>query len=40
MARAAYVGDRIISEFPNTRMAAEVRSIIDGIRTKAAAMAG
>lgn len=36
---AAYVGDRIISEFPNTRMAAEVRSIIDGIRTKAAAMA-
>lgn len=37
---AAYVGDRIISEFPNTRMAAEVRSIIDSIRTKAAAMAG
>jgi len=37
---AAQVGDQIISQFPNTRMAAEVRSLIDGIRSKAAALAG
>lgn len=37
---AVQVGDQIITQFPNTRMAAEVRSLIDGIRTKAAAMAG
>lgn len=34
---AADLGDKIISQFPNSRMAAEVRSLIDGIRTKAAA---
>lgn len=32
---AARVGDRIIQEFPNSRMAAEVRSLIDGIRAHA-----
>lgn len=39
-AEAVQVGDQIMSQFPNTRMAAEVRSVIDGLRTKAAAMAG
>lgn len=34
---AADLGDKIISQFPNSRMAVEVRSLIDGIRTKAAA---
>lgn len=33
---AAEVGTRIVSEFPNTRMAAEVREVIDGIRGRAA----
>ncbi len=33
---AARIGERIIAEFPNTRMAAEVRNIIDGLRTRAA----
>lgn len=32
---AALVGERIIQEFPNSRMAAEVRGLIDGIRTRA-----
>ncbi len=32
---AARIGDRIIAEFPNTRMAAEVREVIDGIRVRA-----
>ncbi len=32
---AARIGDRIIAEFPNTRMAAEVRDVIDGIRQRA-----
>ncbi len=36
--RAAEVGERIIHEFPNTRMAAEIRGVIDGIREKASAM--
>lgn len=36
---AVQVGDQIVTEFPNTRMAAEVRSLIDGIRSKVAAMA-
>lgn len=35
-ATAAIVGDRIIREFPNTRMAAEIREMIDGIRQRAA----
>lgn len=35
---AAQVGDRIIREFPNTRMAEEIRGAIDGIRTRAAAV--
>lgn len=34
---AADLGDKIINQFPNSRMAVEVRSLIDGIRTKAAA---
>jgi hypothetical protein len=33
---AAALGSRIIDEFPNTRMAAEVREVIDGIRERAA----
>lgn len=32
---AARLGDRIIAEFPNSRMAAEVRDVIDGIRMRA-----
>lgn len=32
---AALVGDKIIQQFPNSRMAAEVRGLIDGIRTRA-----
>lgn len=36
--RAAEVGERIIREFPNTRMAEEIRGVIDGIREKASAM--
>ena len=32
---AARLGDTIISEFPNTQMAAEVRSMIDVLRTRA-----
>lgn len=35
---AAELGGRIIEEFPNTKMAEEVRGLIDGIRSKAAAM--
>lgn len=38
--RAAEIGHRIIDEFPNTRMAEEIRGVIDGIREKAAAMPG
>ena len=37
---AARVGERIIDEFPNSRMADEVREMIDHIRERAAAMAG
>lgn len=33
---ASYYGSRIIEEFPNSRMAAEVRPAIDGIRERAA----
>lgn len=37
---AAELGERIIDEFPNSRMAEEVRGLIDGIRSKSAAMRG
>jgi hypothetical protein len=37
-AEAARIGERIIGEFPNTRMAAEVRDVIDGIRIRASEM--
>lgn len=37
-ARAAEVGERIIRDFPNTRMAEEIRGIIDGVRDKATKM--
>jgi len=36
--RAADIGQRIIHEFPNTRMAEEIRGVIDGIREKAQAI--
>lgn len=36
---ASQLGAAIISQFPNTRMAGEVRSVIDGIREKAATVA-
>lgn len=32
--QAASLGERIIADFPNSRMAAEVRDVIDGIRMK------
>lgn len=35
---AAAHGERIIAEFPNSRMAAEVRELLDGIRERAAKM--
>ncbi len=35
---AAELGDRIIADFPNTRMAQEVRGMIDGIRSRAQAV--
>ena len=35
---AAEVGERIVVQFPNSRMAAEVRDVIDGIRQRAAAL--
>jgi len=34
-ARAAEIGEQIIDQFPNTRMAAEVREMLDGIRNRA-----
>lgn len=37
---AAVLGERIIHEFPNTRMAEEVRTMIDGLRQRAASLAG
>jgi DNA primase len=37
---AALLGERIIAEFPNTRMAEEVRSMIDGVRQRASTLAG
>jgi uncharacterized protein with HEPN domain len=39
-AEAARVGDRIIAEFPNTRMAAEIRDVIDGLRQRAKGTGG
>lgn len=33
--RAAEIGERIMAEFPNTRMAEEIRGVIDGVREKA-----
>lgn len=38
--RAAQIGERIIDDFPNTRMAAEVREMIDTIRDRAGAVRG
>lgn len=35
---AARLGEQIITEFPNSRMAEEVRSLIDGIRQRAASV--
>ncbi|MBK7405130.1 MAG: hypothetical protein IPJ41_10980 [Phycisphaerales bacterium] len=35
---AAGLGERIIAEFPNSRMAEEVRSMIDGVRQRAASL--
>jgi hypothetical protein len=37
---AAAVGRRIINEFPNTRMATEVRDMLDGILARANSSAG
>lgn len=37
---AASLGARIVAEFPNTRMAAEVREVLDGIRERASATGG
>ncbi len=37
-AEASRLGARIIEEFPNSRMAAEVRGMIDGIRERAASL--
>jgi len=34
-AEAAQMGDRIISEYPNTKMADEVRSMIEVLRVRA-----
>lgn len=36
---AVTLGEEIIAQFPNTRMAGEVRGVIDGIREKAATIA-
>ncbi|MEZ6244315.1 MAG: hypothetical protein R3B57_14885 [Phycisphaerales bacterium] len=36
--RALEAGERVLAEFPNTRMAEEIREMIDGLRTRAAAM--
>jgi len=37
---ASQVGQQIIEEFPNTKMAQEVRHLLDGIRERAATMSG
>ncbi|TVQ63724.1 MAG: hypothetical protein EA378_01235 [Phycisphaerales bacterium] len=38
--RAAEVGERVLADFPNTRMAEEIRGLIDGIRERAAKIPG
>lgn len=38
--KSVEVGERIIEQFPNSRMADEVRAVIDGLRSKAAAPVG
>ncbi len=38
--KAVEIGDRIVDQFPNSRMADEVRALIDGLRSKAAAPVG
>lgn len=38
--KAVEVGERIVEQFPNSRMADEVRAMIDGLRSKAAAPVG
>ena len=37
--RAASIGQRIIDEFPNSRMAGEVRELIDTLRERASTVA-
>jgi hypothetical protein len=39
-AEAVRIGERIMAEFPNTRMASEVRDVIDGIRIRASEVVG
>ncbi|MBY0313712.1 MAG: hypothetical protein K2W85_16730, partial [Phycisphaerales bacterium] len=39
-AQAAALGKRIVNEFPNTRMAQEVRGVLDGILARANQMEG
>jgi len=36
--RALDAGERVLAEFPNTRMAAEIRDMIEGVRTRAGGM--
>lgn len=36
--RAQDAGERVLAEFPNTRMAEEIRGLIEGVRTRAAGM--
>jgi len=36
--RALQAGERVLAEFPNTRMAEEIREMIDGLRSRAGAM--
>ena len=36
--RAAQLGEQIIDQFPNSRMAAEVRGLLDGVRARARQM--
>jgi hypothetical protein len=33
--RASHIGERIVREFPNTRMAGEVRELLEAVKTKA-----
>lgn len=36
--RAQHAGERVLAEFPNSRMAEEIRGLIEGVRTRAAGM--